>query len=250
MRLAVFGASDTGRSRAGNEDRFHAGTTLFAVADGLGGHAAGEVASALAIEAIVELDGRSFPAPDQARQALVEAMATAHRSVVREAASEPAWQGMGTTLTALLVEGGRAHLAHVGDSRAHLLRDRGPVRQLTHDHTVVAELVRSGRLRPELAASHPERGVLTQAIGLGRVVLVEVPDPVSLAVGDQLLLCTDGLTGVVDDDQITELLSTRAQPESACLALIDAANAAGGPDNITVVLLRADQPGPGGRNRS
>ena len=95
--------------------------------------------------------------------------------------------------------------------------------------TVVAELVRSGRLRPELAASHPERGVVTQAIGLGRVVLVEVPDPVSLAVGDQLLLCTDGLTGVVDDDQVTELLSTRAQPESACLALIDAANAAGGP---------------------
>ena len=242
MQLAAYGASDTGRLRAGNEDRFHAGTSLFAVADGLGGHAAGEVASALAIEAVAGLDGRSFPAPDQARQALVEAFAAAHRSVAREAASEPAWRGMGTTLTALLVQGDSAHLAHVGDSRGYLLRGGGPLRQLTHDHTVAAELVRSGQLRPELAASHPERGALTQAIGLGRVVRVEVPDPLSLVVGDQVLLCSDGLTGVVDDDRIADLLTRHAQPESACLALIDAANAAGGPDNITVVLLRAGPP--------
>ena len=224
MRLAVFGASDTGRVRAGNEDQFHAGTTLLAVADGLGGHAAGEVASALAIEAIAELDGRSFPTPELAGQALVEAVAAAHRSVARAAASEPAWWGMGTTLTALLLEGDRAHLAHVGDSRGYLLRGGGALRQLTHDHTV------------------EPGGALTQAIGLGRVLRVEVPDPLSLVAGDQVLLCSDGLTGVVDDDQIAELLTSHARPEPACMALIDAANAAGGPDNITVVLLRADPP--------
>jgi serine/threonine protein phosphatase PrpC len=250
MRLVAYGASDTGRIRAGNEDRFHAGTSLFAVADGLGGHAAGEVASALAIEAIAGLDGRSFPAPDQARQALVEAFAAAHRSVAGQAASEPAWRGMGTTLTALLVEGDRAHLAHVGDSRGYLLRGGGPLRQLTHDQTVAAELARSGRYQPELAASQPEWGALTQAIGLGRVVQVEVPEPLPLLAGDQVLLCTDGLTGVVDDDQIAELLTRRTQPEAACLALIDAANAAGGPDNITVVLLRADPSQPRRRDQS
>jgi serine/threonine protein phosphatase PrpC len=250
MRLAAYGASDTGRIRAGNEDRFHAGTSLFAVADGLGGHAAGEVASALAIEAITGLDGRSFSAPDQARRALVEAFAAAHRSVAGQAAAEPAWRGMGTTLTALLVEGDRAHLAHVGDSRGYLLRGGGPMRQLTHDHTVGGELERGGQLGPELAASPAELAALTQAIGLGRVVLVEAPEPLSLMVGDQVLLCTDGLTGVVDDDQIAELLSRHAQPESACLALIDAANAAGGPDNITVVLLRAGPPEPGRREQS
>jgi serine/threonine protein phosphatase PrpC len=239
MRLAAYGASDTGRVRAGNEDRFHAGTSLFAVADGLGGHAAGEVASALAIEAISELDGRAFAAPDQARQALLEAFAAAHRSVAGNAASEPAWRGMGTTLTAMLVEDDRAHLAHVGDSRGYLLRGDGPMRRLTHDHTVGAELVRSGRLQPELAASDPELAALTQAIGLGPVVLVEAPEPLALIEGDQVLLCSDGLTGVVDDDRIADLLTSGAEPEAACLALIEAANAAGGPDNITVVLLRA-----------
>ncbi len=238
MRLAACGASDTGRVRAGNEDRFHAGTSLFAVADGLGGHAAGEVASALAIEALAGLDGRAFPAHEQARQALLEAFADAHRSVAGQAAAEPAWQGMGTTLTAVLVDDGLAHLAHVGDSRGYLLRGDGPLRRLTHDHTVAAELVRSGRLRPEEVADHPEWWALTQAIGLGRVVVVEAPEPLPLEDGDQVLLCSDGLTGVVDDGRIGELLAGHPRAEAACLALIDAANAAGGPDNVTVVLLR------------
>ena len=245
MQLVAYGASDTGRLRAGNEDRFYAGTTLFAVADGLGGHAAGEVASALAIEAVAGLDGGSLPAPEQTQRVLLEAFATANQSVAGAAASEPAWRGMGTTLTAVLVEGDRAHLAHVGDSRGYLLRGGGPLRQLTHDHTVVAELVRRGRLRPELAAAHPDRGVLLQAIGLQRVLLVQAPPPVPLAVGDQVLLCTDGLTDVVDDDQIAELLDRHAQPAAACRALIEAANAAGGPDNITAVLLRAGLPASG-----
>jgi protein phosphatase len=245
MQLAAYGASDTGRLRAGNEDRFYAGTTLFAVADGLGGHAAGEVASALAIEAVAELDGGSFSAPDHAQRVLLEAFAAANQSVARAAASEPAWRGMGTTLTAVLVEGDRAHLAHVGDSRAYLLGGADPVRQLTHDHTVVAKLVRSGRLRPELAAAHPDRGVLLQAIGLQRVLLVEAPPPLPLAAGDQVLLCTDGLTDVVDDDQIAELLGRSGNPEATCRALIEAANAAGGSDNITVVLIRDRLPDSG-----
>jgi serine/threonine protein phosphatase PrpC len=129
-------------------------------------------------------------------------------------------------------------LAHVGDSRAYLLRD-GSLAQLTTDHTVVAELVRRGRLTPEQAAIHPERSILTRAVGLDPRVPVDTPDPLELHDGDQVLLCSDGLTEAVHDDQIAELLSAAGDGDAACRSLIDAANAAGGPDNITVVLLRA-----------
>jgi protein phosphatase len=126
----------------------------------------------------------------------------------------------------------------VGDSRAYLLRD-GSLEQLTTDHTVVAELVRRGRLTPAQAAIHPERSILTRAVGLDPRIPVDTPDPLELQDGGQILLCSDGLTEAVDDDQIAELLATTHDGDAACRSLIDAANAAGGPDNITVVLLRA-----------
>jgi protein phosphatase len=160
-------------------------------------------------------------------------------AILDRAAGDPGLWGMGTTLTAAAVAGDRQlQLAHVGDSRAYLLRE-GAMEQLTTDHTVVGELVRRGRLTPAQAAIHPERSILTRAVGLDPSVPVDLPDLLELRAGDQLLLCSDGLTEAVDDDQIADILATTPDGDAACRALIDAANAAGGPDNITVVLLRA-----------
>jgi PPM family protein phosphatase len=144
---------------------------------------------------------------------------------------------MGTTVTAAVAGGGYLQLAHVGDSRAYLLRG-GTLEQLTTDHTVVGELVRRGRLTPQQAAVHPERSILTRAVGLDPRVPVDLPDPLELQPGDQVLLCSDGLTEAVADGRIAELLSAAQDGQVACQSLIDAANDAGGPDNITVVLVR------------
>jgi len=159
--------------------------------------------------------------------------------IMEQAASDPGLLGMGTTLTAAaLVAGDRLQLAHVGDSRAYLLRD-GRLAQLTADHTLVGELVRRGRMTAEQAAMHPERSVLTRAVGLDRDLEVDAPPPVDLAPGDQVLLCSDGLTEAVPEPRIAALLAEHADGDAACRALVAAANQAGGPDNITVVLLRA-----------
>jgi PPM family protein phosphatase len=239
MRLSSFAVTDVGRTRAGNEDSYFCGRTVFAVADGLGGHQGGEVASAAAVEPLAALDGREFAEPGEAAEALAAAIGEGNAAILERAAGDPGLWGMGTTVTAAALAGERhLQLAHVGDSRAYLLRD-GSLEQLTTDHTVVGELVRRGRLTPEQAAIHPERSILTRAVGLDPRVPVDTPDPVELRDGDQVLLCSDGLTEAVDDDRITELLSAGADGEAACRSLIDAANAAGGPDNITVVLLRA-----------
>ena len=238
MRLSTFAGTDVGRTRSGNEDSYVCGRTVFAVADGLGGHQGGEVASAAAVEPLAALDGREFADPAEAAEALAGAIAKANSAILDQASGNPSLWGMGTTVTAAAVAGDHLQLAHVGDSRAYLLRD-GSFGQLTTDHTVVGELVRRGRLTPEQAAIHPERSILTRAVGLDPRVPVDTPDPLELHDGDQVLLCSDGLTEAVDDDRIAELLSAAADGEAACRSLIDAANAAGGPDNITVVLLRA-----------
>ena len=239
MRLSSFAVTDVGRTRAGNEDSYFCGRTVFAVADGLGGHQGGEVASAAAVEPLAALDGREFAGAGEAAEALAAAIREGNAAILERAAGDPGLWGMGTTVTAAALAGERhLQLAHVGDSRAYLLRD-GSLEQLTTDHTVVGELVRRGRLTPEQAAIHPERSILTRAVGLDPRVPVDTPDPVELRDGDQVLLCSDGLTEAVDDDRIAELLSAGADGEAACRSLIDAANAAGGPDNITVVLLRA-----------
>jgi serine/threonine protein phosphatase PrpC len=239
MRLSSFAGTDVGRARSGNEDSYLCGRTVFAVADGLGGHQGGEVASAAAVEPLAALDGHELADPGEAAEALTAAIRDGNAAILERAAGDPGLWGMGTTVTAAALAGERhLQLAHVGDSRAYLLRD-GSLAQLTTDHTIVGELVRRGRLTPEQAAVHPERSILTRAVGLDPRVPVDTPDPLELHDGDQVLLCSDGLTEAVDDDRIAELLSAAADGEAACRSLIDAANAAGGPDNITVVLLRA-----------
>jgi serine/threonine protein phosphatase PrpC len=238
MRLSSFAGPDVGRARSGNEDSYFCGRSVFAVADGLGGHQGGEVASAAAVEPLAALDGREFAEPAEAAEALTAAVREANAAILDRAAGDPGLWGMGTTVTAAALAGDRhLQLAHVGDSRAYLLRD-GSLDPLTTDHTVVGELVRRGRLTPAQAAIHPERSILTRAVGLDPRIPVDTPDPLELRDGDQVLLCSDGLTEAVDDDQIAELLSSTPEGTAACQALIDAANAAGGPDNITVVLLR------------
>jgi PPM family protein phosphatase len=239
MRLSTFAGTDVGRTRSGNEDSYFCGRTVFAVADGLGGHQGGEVASAAAVEPLAALDGRDFATPAEAAEALAGAIAEANSAILERAAADPSLWGMGTTVTAAAVGGDLLQLAHVGDSRAYLLRD-GTLDQRTTDHTVVGELVRRGRLTPAQAAIHPERSILTRAVGLDPRIPVDTPDPIDLHPGDQVLLCSDGLTEAVRDPQITEILSTHPDGNAACTALIDAANDAGGPDNITVVLLRAE----------
>jgi PPM family protein phosphatase len=212
---------------------------VFAVADGLGGHQGGEVASAAAVEPLAALDGREFADPAEAAEALAGAIAEANSAILDQAAGNPGLWGMGTTVTAAALAGDHLQLAHVGDSRAYLLRD-GSFDQVTTDHTVVGELVRRGRLTPAQAAVHPERSILTRAVGLDPRIPVDTPDPIDLRQGDQILLCSDGLTEAVPEPQIAELLTTNPDGDAACRALIDTANNAGGPDNITLIIIRVE----------
>ncbi len=235
IRLHAAGLTDVGQVRRGNEDAMHVGDSVFAVADGMGGHAAGEVASALALEPIAGLDGRVFGDDQQARKALEDAVVEANRVVVEAAEHDDTLQGMGTTLTAALFEGRRLHVAHVGDSRAYLLR-QGRVTQLTRDHTFVQQLIDDGSITEAEAAIHPHRSVVTRAIGTSTEVEIDL-ETLDLASGDAVLLCSDGLSGVVDDDHIADLLTSDLTPEETVTELVEAANEAGGPDNITAVLL-------------
>jgi serine/threonine protein phosphatase PrpC len=239
MRLSSFAGSDVGRLRSGNEDSYFCGQTVFAVADGLGGHQGGEVASAAAVEPLARLDGHEFTDPSEAAEALANAIHEANQAILDRAAGDPSLYGMGTTVTAAAVAGDHLQLAHVGDSRAYLFRD-GSFDQVTTDHTVVGELVRRGRLTAAQAAVHPERSILTRAVGLDPRIPVDTPDPIDLHPGDQVLLCSDGLTEVVPDPGIAEILTAQPDGHAACQALIDTANSNGGPDNITVVLLRVE----------
>jgi protein phosphatase len=238
MHVSAFAATDRGRVRESNEDAHYRGTTLFAVADGLGGRRAGEVASATAIKALAPLERARPDSVEAAERILAEGFGAANRAVMEKAATDPAYSGMATTLTAALLYQDRLLLAHVGDSRAYLLRDGAGLRQLTRDHTVVAQLVRNLRLSEEEAASHPYRSVLITAVGLDDDLEVDLLGPLELLPGDQVLLCSDGLTEPLDDRAIAELLAAEDDGEAACAALVGAANRAGGPDNVTVVLLR------------
>lgn len=237
LRVTVHAATDVGRVREGNEDSYYAGNTVFAVADGMGGHQAGEVASRTALEPIAELDGQMFATGEDASEAIVEAITAANQAVIAEGDADPSLAGMGTTLTAAVLRDGRIHIAHVGDSRAYLVRNDGSISQITTDHTLVEQLVQDGRLTRDDAAKHPQRSVITRAIGVEREVQPDRLPPIELEPGDQVLLCSDGLTGPVDDATIIDLLAEE-DGDAACQALIDAANEGGGTDNITVVLLR------------
>ena len=237
-RIVAAGATDVGQVRSSNEDAYLLGDSVFAVADGMGGHVAGEVASAAALEPIQDLDGRVFSDAAEAVAALRDAVTAANTRVTELAETEPSYRGMGTTLTAALVEGRRLHVAHVGDSRAYLLRD-GHFSQLTDDHTLVQHLVDEGQITREEAEQHPQRSIVTRAIGVSEDIEVDSMS-LDLQPADQLLLCSDGLTGVLPDDAIAEEMLNGSNESAVVDRLIDRANEAGGPDNITVLLLHYD----------
>ena len=227
-----FGSTDTGRKRRRNEDAFVCEPPLFAVADGMGGAQAGEVASGLAAAAL-----RESGANGGGEQRVAQLIQEANRRVHDRAISDAAASGMGTTITAALVEpDGRVAFGHVGDSRAYLLRD-GHLDQLTDDHSLVAELVRRGELSPQEAEVHPQRSVITRALGTDPDVDVDTFS-VDARPGDVFLICSDGLSSYVDGNEIEEVIArNRFDLESAAKALIQAANRGGGDDNITAVLF-------------
>ncbi len=234
MRVGrAAGQTDTGRRRRQNEDAFVCEPPLFAVADGMGGAQAGELASRLAAAAIEE-GGLAI----QGEEGVAGVVRTANARIFEHSVRDPNAAGMGTTATVALVdeEAETATLAHVGDSRAYRYRD-GVLEQLTTDHSLVGELVRSGRLTEDEAAVHPHRSVITRALGTEADVDVDTLT-VDLRAGDLVLLCSDGLSAMVRDDEIVRLIeAARSDPHDAAEALIAAANAAGGEDNVTVVLF-------------
>lgn len=227
--FAYAGDSHIGLVRGDNEDAYLVAPPLAAVADGLGGHNAGEIASSAAIEALLAAAPRVADA-----KALARAVQRANEAVLAASASGYGRSGMGTTLTAVMVDGLRLAVAHVGDSRAYLLH-LGTLQQLTDDHSMVADLVRSGQLTAEQARVHPNRSVITRALGTDPGLVVDAFEA-QAAPGDRLLLCTDGLSGMVPDAEIARILGAARTPQDAVDALVDSALAAGGHDNITVVV--------------
>lgn len=226
--------SHTGLVRPGNEDYFILDVErgLLAVADGMGGHQAGEVASHLALRALAD---KLFNGPEgEPLSRLLAAAAFANEVVYRSSLSSQEREGMGTTMTAVWVTGSRAYLTHIGDSRAYLFRD-GQLQVLTDDHSYVGELVRRGGLTAEEARLHPRRNILTRA--LGTEVRVEIDSrEVELKSGDRLLLCTDGLYEVIPDAELAGILGENLPLAATARKLLDLALERGGPDNITVVL--------------
>ncbi|MEV4498511.1 protein phosphatase 2C domain-containing protein [Micromonospora arborensis] len=233
LKLRSVGTSDRGLIRSGNQDALHAGNWLVAVADGMGGMAAGDLASALTIDAVAPLDVET---PEDALVAALEGGIALATSRIRQAVAEdPERQGMGTTLTALLFArtGSCLALAHVGDSRAYLFRE-GVLKQVTRDDTFVQMLVDQGVITPDQASSHPRRAVVTQALQ-GDEVTPSYSTMVPRA-GDRWLLCSDGLSNVVRPDTLTEVLSGYPDRAACTAKLIDLALHAGAPDNVTVVV--------------
>ncbi len=231
LYLRCVARSHVGLVRAGNEDSGYAGARLAVVADGMGGHAAGEVASQIAVEVLARLDDAL---PDEPLESLLRrSLDDADRRVADQVAEDPDLAGMGTTVTAVLSDGERLVLAQIGDSRAYLLSG-GQFRQLSHDQTFVQSLIDKGRLTVDEAEHHPQRNVILQAVD-GQGGLEPDLTPLDLAEGDRLLLCSDGLSGYVAQERIAE---TAAEPdaERVAEALLELALREGGPDNITVVV--------------
>ncbi len=236
MRIAdSAGTTDAGRKRRRNEDSFVQAPPLFAVADGMGGAQAGEVASRLAAAAFREFHEADDLDPEERVATIIQ---EANRRIYERAKSDAQASGMGTTITAALVAEGGVAVGHVGDSRAYRLRN-GQLEQLTEDHSLVADLVRSGRLTPDEADSHPQRSVITRALGTDLHVDVDTFTAEAEA-GDVFVLCSDGLTTMVGDDEIADTVARSGSLEEATKALVKAANRAGGEDNVTVVLFRLE----------
>jgi serine/threonine protein phosphatase PrpC len=247
MRPISAGKTDTGRKRHKNEDSIGLfdDLGLYVVADGMGGHAAGEVASRVAVEAIrdsvkgSDIAKVASPAAVKmdAGRTLLQAIERANSEVLRQAASDPNLKGMGTTVVAALLSEDALHLAHVGDSRIYLFRGK-ELKRLTRDHSMVEDMVAAGQITALQARTHPFRNVVTRALGTKEAVEPGVsrlvPKP-----GDVVMLCSDGLTGMLEDAAIAEVLETNiGSPFSSAEALVKAANEAGGDDNVSVVLLK------------
>jgi serine/threonine protein phosphatase PrpC len=230
LRYAV--RSDVGLLREGNEDSAYAGPRLLAVADGMGGHAAGEVASAVAISALTDLDDE-MPA-SELQIALSTAVAHANQILHDMVSADPSISGMGTTLTAMLWSDGKVALCHIGDSRAYVLSG-GEFRQITHDHTLVQSLVDDGRISPDEAATHPQRSLLLRALD-GTSEAEPDLSILDARAGDRYLLCSDGLSGVVSEETLHRTLATVADPGEAVRQLVELAIRGGGPDNITCIV--------------
>jgi serine/threonine protein phosphatase PrpC len=232
--------TDTGLQRRGNEDSSYARAPVFVVADGMGGAQAGEVASKIAVTAFEQ----GLPDAGTPEERLVARVRAANAEIYERSQAEHESAGMGTTLTAAYLDEAHLVIAHVGDSRAYLFRD-GKLKQLTQDHSLVGELVRRGKLTEEQAAEHPQRSIITRALGPEASVEVDTWTYPARA-GDVLLLCSDGLTSMISEEQIGQILASAPGLDRAADALIAAANEAGGRDNITVVLVRLEEVGGDG----
>jgi|Deesub1362A_J573_1020465.scaffolds.fasta_scaffold01363_5 protein phosphatase len=247
MRLEFAGLSHVGRVRKENQDAVlllprDTEPWLLAVADGMGGMAGGAEASRLALEVLTREVSRALGEGDAWGAALRRAVEEANRAVWRRAQAEPALRGMGTTVVAALVGGRRMVVANVGDSRAYSLRG-GELRQITEDHSLVQEEVAQGLITPEQARTHAMKNVLTRAVGAGEEVEVDLFSR-EVAAGEVLLLCSDGLHGVVPDAAVREILLGTPRLEEAARRLVEAANQMGGPDNVSVVLARVEEVDP------
>ncbi|MGH2787208.1 MAG: Stp1/IreP family PP2C-type Ser/Thr phosphatase [Actinomycetota bacterium] len=240
MRVAIGAKSDVGRVREGNEDSYLVDDPLFVVADGMGGHLAGDVASSTAVE-VIAAAAQSEDGGDP--DSLAVLVRDANEAIFKKAQADTALRGMGTTCTLLMIQDSRGHLAHVGDSRAYLLRD-GELSQLTEDHSLVGRMVKEGRLTAQEAENHPQRSIITRALGVDSDVEVDLMT-VELKGEDRILLCSDGLTSMVDDDRIKEVLGRTPDPQIAADELVSVANEAGGEDNVTVVIVDVGTAPPG-----
>lgn len=241
MELTVAARSDVGMIRSGNEDSFYAHASkesgLFVVADGMGGHAAGEVASEMAVQIVSrELQSLVELHSDEARTRVAESIRFANRAIYDRTIAESDKQGMGTTASLLLMSGSRYLIGQVGDSRIYVLRD-GALKQITKDHSYVQEQVDAGFLTAEQARYHPYSNVITRCVGAGEEV---EPDTYTgeVKAGDVYLVASDGLTGMVDDRRIQQLLLSRAKAGRVVDALIAEANYRGGLDNITAIVVQ------------
>ncbi len=244
MQLSVAAGTDVGRIRAGNEDSLYADADpergLFIVADGMGGHAAGEVASEMAVQIVArDLAAVRDLSGSEPLVQMADALRDANRAIYERTIVEADKQGMGTTASCLLMGGGRWIIGHIGDSRVYLLRD-GLFRQVTKDHSYVQEQVDAGFLTPEQARYHPYSNVITRCVGANAQVEADVLHG-ELHDGDLYLVASDGLTGMVEDPQLKKILETRTNPGQMVNAMITEANRRGGLDNITAIVVQVVQ---------
>ena len=235
MRLGCL--TDVGKVRDINQDCFAIDPSrgLVMVADGMGGHLAGEKAAQSAVEVVSAVLAEGDPREGDVQANIQRAVQEANRQIVQASMSDASMRGMGTTATVAIVDGDNVYLGHVGDSRAYLVRDGGFIEQVTEDHSVVAQLLKAGAITPQEAVHHPYRNVITRCLGMQMDVEADI-GVVQWKIGDRLLLCTDGLSGLVSDDEMAKMATEHEDLQDACQKMLDLAMARGGYDNITVVM--------------